>query len=90
MFHILGFLFILLLAVLFVGIGLISSFLRALFGWGRQRSGSAQQQSARTGATSSSSTSRSSRRRKIFTPDDGEYVDFEEIKEAEEPPSKSK
>jgi mannose/fructose/N-acetylgalactosamine-specific phosphotransferase system component IIC len=76
MFHLLGFLFILLLVVLLMGVGIISSFIRALFGWGRKTGGGTQQQqSART-------TSGSRRRKKkIFTPDDGEYVEFEEIKE---------
>jgi hypothetical protein len=86
MFHILGFLFLLFLVVLFIGINLIASFFRALFGGtgGRRRasgrpSGGFYQESSSEEETKQNAAR--NRRKKIFSKDEGEYVDFEEIDE---------
>lgn len=101
MFHLLGFLFIILIAVLLIGLTLIGSVLRALFGFGRRRpaasssgstrrpysqdttSGSNKQTSEQAQASNEEVISGTSGQghKKIFTKDDGEYVDFEEVKE---------
>lgn len=89
MFHILGFLFIIIIAVIIIGLTIVGSVLRAIFGLGRRST---------TNTYNNSSTQRkqyhasdmddeeiisekeTSRHRKIFSDDEGEYVDFEEIK----------
>lgn len=94
--HILGFIFILIIAVFLIGISLIGSILRAIFGFGR-RSGSTPYTTTTSGdrrqqpdnswkeedeeeAYDTNENGYPHRHKKIFTKDDGEYVDFEEIK----------
>ncbi|MBQ8672907.1 MAG: DUF4834 family protein [Bacteroides sp.] len=80
MLHLLGFLFILIMVLLLIGAGIIGTVVRALFG---KRDASArtysdgptmQDRPAGTGTTVTG-------RKKIFDKDEGEYVEFEEIKE---------
>ena len=59
MFHFLGFIFIIIIAVLFIGLALIGSFLRGIFGAGNRRTG----------------------QKGYHSKDEGEYVDFEEVKD---------
>lgn len=103
MFHFLGFLFIIIIAILLIGLSIIGTVIRTLFGFGGRypkngyrnthaapRSGgehsfddgnqSGYTPNENTG-TSGRSTSSHSRHQKLFAPDEGEYVDFEEIKE---------
>ena len=58
MFHILGFLFIIIIAILLIGLSIIGTVIRNIFGLGGRP-----------------------RHKKLFSKDEGEYVDFEEIKE---------
>lgn len=101
MFHFLGFLFIILIAILFIGLGIIGTVIRGIFGLGRRRSsntyrnGNENYQSEREYSSNerqqschaSHKTSRASqetayiKHKKLFSKDEGEYVDFEEIKE---------
>lgn len=95
MFHLLGFLFIIIIAVLIIGVSIVGTVLRALFGFGR-RSASAPHTYTTTGGREQQSTRREReeeeiynaeeniqprKHKKIFGKDEGEYVDFEEIKE---------
>lgn len=80
MFHILGFLFIIILAVLIIGLSIIGSVVRGIFrlGNGARRT---------SDSTTNSHTVQPEepeirpKRKKIFAEDEGEYVEFEEIKE---------
>lgn len=95
MFHLLGFLFIIVIVILVVGLTIVGSVLRAIFGFGRRRPASSKSththtyhtnhtESQHTGANSDEKVTTEqtdSRHKKIFTKDEGEYVDFEEVKE---------
>lgn len=86
MFHILGFLFILILAILVIGLSIIANLVQSLFGrrrnpYTRQSYGTSSHAGAdmRMEDAASSSSSSSSGKKKLFAPDEGEYVDFEEV-----------
>lgn len=104
MFHILGFLFIIIVVILVIGLSIIGTILRSIFGLGKRRTSSGsyqndggsyqsgggysfsgdQQQTASSQAnerTTSSEDVVHRKHKKLFTKDEGEYVDFEEIKE---------
>lgn len=102
MFHILGFLFVIIIAILLIGLSIIGTVLRNIFGLGGRRtsaSGTYQNEngsrqpngySYNDNRQSSSSSSNEAvpeegeihpRHKKLFSKDEGEYVDFEEIKE---------
>lgn len=91
MFHILGFIFFIILIVLLIGLFILSRVVGMIFGFKRRmQNGSAQ----RTTYSSSSNQPQEDhfdsysnegntsvrRRKKIFDKEEGEYVDFEEIK----------
>lgn len=95
--HILLFIFILIIAILVFGLSILGFLLRAIFGIGRGSSSQSRKTgSGRTNQQSYNQSTQNSnddeeeifsenrprsRHKKIFTKDDGEYVDFEEIKE---------
>lgn len=82
MLHILGFLFIIIIAILIIGLSIIGSVFRSIFGLSGRRSNHRQQQSDSSATGSSTGTGRKpSKRKKLFSEDEGEYVDFEEVKE---------
>lgn len=103
MFHILGFLFIIIVVILVIGLSIIGTVLRSIFGLGKRRtssgtyqngggsyqssggysfSGNQQQNSSQANEEATSSEDVIHRKhKKLFTKDEGEYVDFEEIKE---------
>lgn len=104
MFHILGFLFIIIVVILVIGLSIIGTVLRSIFGLGKRRSSSGsyqngggsyqsgggysfsgdQQQTASSQANEGTTSSEDvvhRKHKKLFTKDEGEYVDFEEIKE---------
>ena len=91
MFHILGFIFFFILIILVIGLAILSKVIRTVLGVGRRmkgdestrynRSGSASQDFAQSQNTRSNNTSEGRRKGKVFDEDEGEYVDFEEIKE---------
>lgn len=107
MFHFLGILFILLVVILVIGLSIIGTVLRAIFGLGgKRRTSSGQHQngngtyqssgrgysfsgngqpdaSSRADDTQDTTTDSAAykKHKKLFGKDEGEYVDFEEIKE---------
>lgn len=104
MFHILGFLFIIIVVILVIGLSIIGTVLRSIFGLGKRRSSSGsyqngggsyqsgggysfsgdQQQTASSQANEGTTSSEDvvhRKHKKLFTKEEGEYVDFEEIKE---------
>lgn len=95
MFHILGFLFFFILIILVIGLALISKVVRTILGIGRRMTTGNASSSANTSSrnnhynSSSSSENNSygqfnestSEKKKIFGSDEGEYIDFEEVKE---------
>ena len=98
MFHILGFLFVIIVVILVIGLSIIGTVLRTVFGLGKRRSssgtyqnGGGSYQSGRgysfSGDQQQDASSQSNgndihrKHKKLFSKDEGEYVDFEEIKE---------
>ena len=103
MFHILGFLFVIIVVILVIGLSIIGTVLRTVFGLGKRRSSSGtyqngggsyqsgrgysfsgdQQQDASSqsnGETTSPGNDIHRKHKKLFSKDEGEYVEFEEIK----------
>ena len=91
MFGFLGFLLIIFLLIVFIGFTILGNILRVLFGIGKRppyqnRTSTHQNQANDENenfAESSSSNRRShssGNRKKIFDEDEGEYVDYEEVK----------
>ena len=116
MFHFLGFLFIIIIAILLIGLSIIGTVIRSIFGLGdkgnpyfidfqggsrrssntyrnengnyqsgrgysfngRQQSGSSSNEEPKTRIKEETAHGR---HKKLFSQDEGEYVDFEEIKE---------
>lgn len=98
MFHVLGFLFIIIVGVLILGLSILVTVVRSLFGLGGRRASSGSYQkpggysynSARQQPGSSSRQDEAVEReedethpkhKKLFAKDEGEYVDFEEVKD---------
>lgn len=102
MLHLIGFLFIIVIVVLVLGLTIVGSVLRTIFGFGRRRPAASEStrrpysyESARTNTGSNTQTSEQAAaantdttsgtsgqgHKKIFAKDEGEYVDFEEVKE---------
>lgn len=74
----LGFFFFIIILVLVLGLSIIGGVLRFIFGFGRksaQRAGSYYENEA------NKESEEQPAKKKIFDKEDGEYVDFEEIKE---------
>ena len=92
MFHILGILFLIILVILLIGLAILSKVVGMIFGFKRrmQRNGSAQRTTYSSGSSqpqedsfdaySNEGNASARRRKKIFDKEEGEYVDFEEIK----------
>lgn len=97
MLHFLGFLFILIIAILIIGLGIVGSIVRGIFGLGRRKPsaqdfhggytfhGDNRQSHTTTdtadGIRPEEGEIRVRHKERIFSKDEGEYVDFEEIKE---------
>lgn len=99
MFHILGFLFIIIIAILLIGLSIIGTVIRNVFGlnrrtsfshFGSYQSGNGKYQPEGYSYNDNRQSSEEVqpeegeihfRRKKLFSKDEGEYVDFEEIKE---------
>ncbi|ADV43226.1 DUF4834 family protein [Bacteroides helcogenes] len=98
MFHFLGFLFIIIIAILIIGLSVISAVIRSIFSLGGHRASSGSYQksggysynshqqhpdssSQQNEATEPEDSDIPLRHKKLFAKDEGEYVDFEEIKE---------
>lgn len=103
MLHFLGFLFIIVIAVLFIGLSIVGMILKGVFGIGRRSSASAQTNNGRpfghvfndtdkdgfrddatryrNDSDGSVRITRPERKKKVFAKDEGDYVDFEEVKD---------
>lgn len=93
MLHFIGFIFILILAVLLIGLSLIAGFISRLFGGSKHGSGwrvytTGRQSNVGNGQSAQSSSTgklhepdSGNKRKKVFSDDEGEYVDFEEVKD---------
>lgn len=92
MFHLIGFIFFIVLAVLFIGIAIVSKIVSTLFGWKRKVTDAFGGQPAGGPATTEAGTDayeqaerqeasppKGGKRKKVFDDDEGEYIDFEEI-----------
>lgn len=92
MFHLLGILFLIILVILLIGLAILSKVIGMVFGFKRrmQRNGSSQRTTYSSGSNqpqedsfdsySNEGNTSAHRRKKIFDKEEGEYVDFEEIK----------
>ncbi|MDR0658330.1 MAG: DUF4834 family protein [Mediterranea sp.] len=90
MFSFLGFIFFFILIVLFFGLTIISGILRALFGFGRRPSSSTRPSSDGSGPTHENkkgNVRNTPKRKKLFEDNEGEYVEFEEVKKDGDEPS---
>ena len=88
--HILLFILFFIIAIIVFGLSIVGFLLRTIFGIGRRSSSSHHGKTGQSQQSYNSnddeeeilSENTSARKhKKIFTQDDGEYVDFEEIKE---------
>lgn len=93
--HIILFFLFLFVSIFAIGVLIISFILRAIFGIGRYTTGHRQSKRAQTGQRgytnerysdtkneySAGNDGGYNKREKIFSKDEGEYIDFEEIKE---------
>lgn len=73
--YILGFLFLIVIFIFVIGLSIVGSILRVLFGFGK-RSSSTQQT---TNREETEEEKEQSKHKKLFGEDEGEYVDFEEV-----------
>jgi mannose/fructose/N-acetylgalactosamine-specific phosphotransferase system component IIC len=91
MFHLFGFIFIILISVLVIGLSIVGNILRLLFGFGRKSSanttkagpGSAyryQSTEKREQENMRAQSDADAKHKKIFGEDEGEYIDYEEVK----------
>ena len=86
MFGFLGFILFFILLIFLIGLSLIGGLLRALFGLGkraphkRSYAYTSPDDEYTSTSSASSTTSASSSKKKIFADDEGEYVEFEEVK----------
>lgn len=84
MFHLLVFLFFLVVAVVILGLALVSKVIGTLLGWGRKATNtftgrSSDGTSASTSSHSTPPPPSSPSKKKVFDDDEGEYIEFEEI-----------
>lgn len=86
MFGFFGFILIFLLVIVLLVVALVGNLVRAIFGLGRRAPkhfyGNTGSPEPETGYSSTQEPRRSSTfsKKKIFTEDEGEYVEFEEVK----------
>lgn len=85
MFGFLGFILIFILLIVLIGITFVGNIIRMIFGLGRRApkrysDASGQNTSSTDYSQASTASSSSSGKRKIFADDEGEYVEFEEVK----------
>ncbi len=79
MLHFLGYIFIIILAILLIGLGIIASFVLKLFKLNRQTPPNRPSQTSTEEWTSTEEGELHTNRKKIFAKDEGEYVDYEEV-----------
>ncbi|MDL2305618.1 DUF4834 family protein [Bacteroides sp. OttesenSCG-928-D19] len=81
-----GFFFFIVITILILGVSVIAGILRAIFGFGKRRSTSQQQQQQGNAAHTQRphqtiNDAPRKAHKKIFDKNEGEYVEFEEIKD---------
>lgn len=94
MFSFFGFLFIIIIAILLIGLSIVGTVIRTIFGLGGRRStdtnpngkgysfnDNQQPDTSHNEETTYEERAPHPKRKKLFSKDEGEYVDFEEIKE---------
>ena len=96
MFHILGFIFFFVLIILIIGFIILWRIVNTFLGIGKRMAGGAtpnastqnqqrtsyqRDENSSNSARSQSTTSTNSDKKKVFDDDEGEYVEFEEIKD---------
>ncbi len=85
MLQVIGFILFLLLVVLLIGIILVSRIIRGIFNIGKRMTGKGpsrpKDDSPYTIYASPDGHEASDKKKKIFDRDEGEYIDFEEIKD---------
>ena len=80
--YILLFLFILVVFILVLGLSIVGSIVRAIFGFGRRSSSRMNQSYERqSNQAQEENATANGNRKKLFTEDEGEYVDYEEVKD---------
>ena len=85
--HIIAFFLIIIVAIFVMALAAIGSILRSIFGLGRKSNGqqrkytTTQQNDGTTQSKEDDNKDIHKKQGKIFTEDEGEYVDFEEIKD---------
>lgn len=85
----LGLLFFIIIFILIIGVSVVVSVLRAIFGLGKRRGTSYQRPNANSSQSSSQRQQQSKQtvndpqkeHKKVFDKNEGEYVEFEEVKE---------
>lgn len=80
--YILGFLFIIVIFIFVLGLSIVGSILRVLFGFGK-RSSSARQTTNWEEEEKQKEQNEQPKHKKLFGEDEGEYVDFEEVTDTE-------
>ena len=78
MFGFLGFILIFILLIVFVVIALLGNLVRAIFGLGKRAPKPFQGDTYQTSQQQTTSSSNNTKK-KIFTEEDGEYIEYEEV-----------
>jgi len=76
---ILIFLFIFVLVILLLGLSIIGTVFRAIFGLGRRTNNRPYNTTANSASGSNTRKETLKKRKKVFEEDEGEYVEFEEV-----------
>lgn len=78
-----GLFFFIIIVVLLIGLSLVSSILRLLFGSGNKtgRTNNTNHNQMKDNPFYNEQTPQANNRKKIFDDDEGEYVDFEEVED---------
>ena len=83
MFGFLGFILVIILVIILFAFAVLGNLIRFVFGLGKRTPKRNNQSSAQTDygqtATQESYTTSSSNKKKIFSEDEGEYLEFEEV-----------
>ena len=81
---ILGFLFFILIAIFVLGASILNSILRAIFGFGKRSNPSSNNTQSKETNQNENMADNSAKRKKLFDKNEGEYVEFEEVKDTAE------
>lgn len=81
MFKLIGLFFIVFILFVVFGLAVLANIIQSLFGFGKKSTDSHFGQTSRPEETTAPKT----QKKKVFDDDEGEYVEFEEIKDKQEP-----